>query len=113
MSTSSSTMALPSTRSSVTRSSRPLGWRLVRRVFLTLGEVSDGIRTGKAYGFSSGEMLDYVYADHASGGGPIGRVVDRVYLESPGWRGIRERRANLVRTLSAIVLTRRAQGHKP
>ena len=77
---------------------------------MSLGEISDGIRTGKAYGFSSGEMLDYVYADHAGGRGPIGRVVDRVYLDSPGWRGIRERRANLVRILSAIVLTRRAQG---
>jgi hypothetical protein len=55
-------------------------------------------------------MLDYVYQDRARGFGPVGRFIDRIYLDSVGWRGIRERRANLVRTLSAIVLARRALG---
>jgi len=79
-------------------------------LFRQLGAVSDGIDVGRTFGFSSGEMLDYVYENRASGWGPLGRWIDRIYLDSVGWRGIRERRANLVRTLTAIVLTRRAQG---
>lgn len=85
-------------------------WAVARRAFLAAGNLSEGIRVGRQYGFSSGEMLDYVYEDHARGWGRIGRMIDRAYLSSVGWRGIRERRTNLVRTLSAIVLARRAQG---
>jgi SAM-dependent methyltransferase len=85
-------------------------WPLARGAFRSLAHVSDGIRVGTQYGFSSGEMLDYVYENRARGRGPVGRTIDRVYLDSPGWRGIRERRANLVRTLSAIVVARRTQG---
>jgi SAM-dependent methyltransferase len=89
---------------------RSVYWRLVRRVFLTVGSLSEGIRVGKTFGFSSGEMLDYVYENQARGSGPFGRMIDRIYLNSAGWRGIRERRVNLIRTLSAIVLTRRGLG---
>ena len=90
--------------------SRSLGWRLARWLFLLVGRLGGGVRVGLTYGFSSGEMLDYVYANQAQGVGPLGRLIDRLYPDSAGWRGIRERRANLVRTLSAIVLARRAQG---
>jgi 1-acyl-sn-glycerol-3-phosphate acyltransferase len=87
-----------------------MAWAVARRAFLALGGLSEGIHVGRKYGFSSGEMLDYVYEDRARGCGPLGRLIDRAYLSSVGWRGIRERRTNLVRTLSAIVLARRAQG---
>ncbi len=80
------------------------------RAFRTLGVLSEGIRIGTLYGFSSGEMLDYVYENEARGRGPLGRGIDRMYLNSIGWRGIRERRANLIRTLTAIVVTRRSLG---
>jgi SAM-dependent methyltransferase len=83
---------------------------LARTSFRALGLLSNGIALGCSYGFSSGEMLDYVYENRARGRGPLGRWIDRVYLDSIGWRGIRERRANLVRTLTAIVLARRTQG---
>jgi len=79
-------------------------------LFRQLGALSDGIDTGRTFGFSSGEMLDYVYQNQARGCGPLGRLIDRIYLDSVGWRGIRERRASLVRTLTAIVLSRRALG---
>jgi SAM-dependent methyltransferase len=79
-------------------------------LFRQLGAVSDGIDVGRTFGFSSGEMLDYVYENRAGGCGPLGRWIDRIYLDSVGWRGIRERRANLVRTLTAVVLARRALG---
>jgi SAM-dependent methyltransferase len=83
---------------------------LLPAMFRALGALSDGIQTGSVYGFSSGEMLDYVYENRARGRGPLGRWIDRTYLNSVGWRGIRERRANLIRTLSAIVVTRRSHG---
>jgi len=85
-------------------------WAVARRGFRGLAHVSDGVRVGVEYGFSSGEMLDYVYQNEAHGFGPLGRIVDRTYLNSTGWQGIRERRANLVRTLTALVVARRAQG---
>jgi SAM-dependent methyltransferase len=89
---------------------RPLHWTIARQLFLFIGKLSDGIQVGATYGFSSGEMLDYVYEDRARGRGWLGRLIDRVYLDSPGWRGIRERRSTLVRLLTAIVVARRAQG---
>lgn len=87
-----------------------LAWAPVRAAFRGVGRLSEGIRVGLRFGFSSGEMLDYVYENRARGTTAVGRLIDRVYLDSPGWRGIRERRSNLVRTLTAITLTRRAQG---
>jgi SAM-dependent methyltransferase len=85
-------------------------WTFIRSLFLTVGSLADGIRVGRTFGFSSGEMLDYVYQDRARGFGALGRRIDRAFLDSVGWRGIRERRVNLVRTLSAVVLARRALG---
>src|SRR6185503_16695533 len=85
-------------------------WAIARFFFLTVGSLAQGIRVGRTFGFSSGEMLDYVYQDQARGFGPLGRRIDRFYLDSVGWRGIRERRANLVRTLSAVIVARRALG---
>ncbi|MBV8719904.1 MAG: class I SAM-dependent methyltransferase family protein [Chloroflexi bacterium] len=85
-------------------------WTIARNTFRSLGAVSDGVRTGVEFGFSSGEMLDYVYDNRARGRGSVGRLIDRMYLNSTGWCGIRERRSNLVRTLTALVLARRANG---
>jgi SAM-dependent methyltransferase len=87
-----------------------LKWWPARLALNTVGRTSHGIRTGYQYGFSSGEMLDYVYENRARGSFLVGRLVDRLYLSSAGWRGIRERRMNLARTLTAIVVARRAQG---
>ena len=62
------------------------------RAFLgSLGRLSCGIRIGQEHGFDSGVMLDYVYENRAAGAGPLGRLIDRAYLDSPGWRGIRNR----------------------
>src|SRR5439155_13244058 len=85
-------------------------WLPVRVVFQTVGRLSAGVRTGQREGFSSGQMLDYVYENRARGLTPLGRALDRLFLDAAGWRGIRERRANLARTLAAIVLARRAAG---
>ncbi len=78
---------------------RPLPWwhpkawyfGAVRLLLNTLGRLSHGIRIGHRYGFDSGVMLDHVYTNRARGITLLGRVIDRVYLNSAGWRGIRNR----------------------
>jgi SAM-dependent methyltransferase len=87
-----------------------LKWLPARLALETVGRTSDGIRTGLERGFSSGEMLDYVYEDRPRGRLLLGQLVDRLFLDATGWRGIRERRANLARTLASMVLARRAAG---
>lgn len=75
----------------------------VRAAMRTMGRASDGIRIGLKNGFDSGVMLEHVYRNIASGRNAFGRLVDRVYLNAPGWRGIRERGALLQGMLSAEI----------
>ena len=59
------------------------------------GLFSEGVRLGHETGFDSGSTLDYVYRNQPAGTGPLGRLIDRQYLESIGWRGIRQRKLHL------------------
>lgn len=52
----------------------------------TVGRLSKGVRVGWKSGFDSGELLDHVYRNNPEGVSPFGRWIDRVYLNSPGWR---------------------------
>ena len=74
---------------------RGLGFKLQRLAMTTGGRLSKGIRTGCETGFDSGTSLDYVYEDTARGWSPLGRLVDRGYLDAVGWKGIRIRRTHL------------------
>src|SRR5205814_7923397 len=71
----------------------------------TVGRLSKGIQLGWDAGFDSGLTLDYVYANKAQGITPLGRLIDRNYLESIGWRGIRQRKSNLEKILRETILT--------
>ena len=55
-------------------------------------------------------MLDYIYQNQAQGLTPIGRLIDRFYLNAIGWRGIRLRRLNLQRLLRVAVEYHRRAG---
>jgi len=68
------------------------------------GRLSRGIEIGWCSGFDSGLSLDYVYKNEPSGWSALGRFIDRSYLNSIGWRGIRERKANLNKTLRDLIL---------
>lgn len=70
-------------------------FEFIRLGMSTVGRLSDGIRLGLATGFDSGSTLDYVYRRQPAGFTPLGRWIDRGYLESIGWRGIRQRRRHL------------------
>jgi alpha-beta hydrolase superfamily lysophospholipase len=78
-----------------TLSPRGLYWASSRLNLALGGMLSKGIRLGHATGFDSGSTLDYVYENEARGAGPVGRLVDRTYLDAIGWRGIRQRKLNL------------------
>ena len=85
------------------RTPSPRRWAAVRAAVGLGGVLSDGIRLGRRTGFDSGRSLDYVYADRAAGRTPVGRLVDRGYLNAIGWRGIRVRRRNLATLLRDAV----------
>ncbi len=76
----------------------------------TVGRLSAGIRLGWRTGFDSGVTLDYVYENRPRGFTPIGRLIDRAFLASIGWRGIRQRRLHLERMLRSAVAQLRARG---
>ncbi|MCW8928766.1 MAG: bifunctional alpha/beta hydrolase/class I SAM-dependent methyltransferase [Gammaproteobacteria bacterium] len=85
------TLATPINRYSL----KGLYWAITR-MSLKLGELlSNGIKLGHQTGFDSGSTLDYVYENQAQGLTPIGKFIDKTYLNSIGWRGIRQRKLNI------------------
>ncbi|MBI1375481.1 MAG: alpha/beta fold hydrolase [Phycisphaera sp.] len=81
---------------------RPWWW--VQRVGLaTVCRLSKGIRIGASDGFDSGRSLDHVYRNTAEGVGPLGRLIDRIYLNAAGWRGIRQRKRNMHAVLTETI----------
>lgn len=83
-----------------------------RLVLGTLGRfISTGIRLGWDEGFNSGRMLDYVYKNQAQGFTLLGRLADRIFLDSPGWKGIRTRRRHMNEMLDEAI--RRVAKNKP
>jgi alpha-beta hydrolase superfamily lysophospholipase len=87
-----------------------LGAKIARFGFNTLGRFSGGIALGLRTGFDSGETLDYVYENRPGGVSMLGRLMDRAYLESPGWSGIRMRRLHLEQMLQAAMREQHAAG---
>jgi alpha-beta hydrolase superfamily lysophospholipase/SAM-dependent methyltransferase len=83
---------------------------LVRGGMKTGGRLSKGIDLGWRTGFDSGLTLDYVYENKARGTTPLGRLIDRNYLNSPGWRGIRQRKENLATLLRRVIERAHAKG---
>jgi alpha-beta hydrolase superfamily lysophospholipase len=91
-------------------SPRGLYWALTRMGLKLGGLLSDGIRLGHRTGFDSGSTLDYVYRNAPSGRGAVGRLIDRAYLGSIGWRGIRQRKPNVEALLREAMRRLREAG---
>jgi hypothetical protein len=72
--------------------------------------LSRGIETGCRSGFDSGLSLDYVYENRPRGSLGVGRLIDKAYLNSIGWRGIRQRKANLEKALARTIERLREDG---
>jgi alpha-beta hydrolase superfamily lysophospholipase/SAM-dependent methyltransferase len=67
------------------------------------GRLSKGIELGWKSGFDSGRSLDYIYENRAQGSSRLGRLIDANYLNSIGWRGVRQRKANLEKALREVI----------
>ena len=89
-----------------------LSFSFQRLILKTLGKLSEGVRVGWRTGFDSGATLDYVYANKAQGITTLGRFIDRCYLNSIGWKGIRQRKIHLEKLLRAVV-ERTSKPEKP
>jgi alpha-beta hydrolase superfamily lysophospholipase/SAM-dependent methyltransferase len=77
---------------------------IARAGLKTGGRLSKGINLGWRSGFDSGLTLDYVYENKAQGATRLGRLIDQGYLNSIGWRGIRQRKKNLQKLLRNVIL---------
>ncbi|MEO7166346.1 MAG: bifunctional alpha/beta hydrolase/class I SAM-dependent methyltransferase [Spartobacteria bacterium] len=67
------------------------------------GRFSKGIELGWRSGFDSGRSLDYVYENSPQGSSRLGKLIDANYLNSIGWRGIRQRKMHLEITLRGAI----------
>ena len=91
-------------------SPRGLYWALTRASLRVGGALSEGVALGHSTGFDSGSTLDYVYRNQARGVTPLGRAIDRNYLDSIGWRGIRQRKLHLEELLRQAIDDLRRSG---
>lgn len=91
-------------------SAKDLYWRFTRAGLRLGGTLSEGIALGLESGFDSGSTLDYIYRDQARGSGPLGRMIDRNYLDAIGWRGIRIRRTHVRELLQLAALHLHGEG---
>jgi alpha-beta hydrolase superfamily lysophospholipase/SAM-dependent methyltransferase len=93
------------TRDEYERLNRPgsVKFAVARAGLKAAGRISNGVDLGWRNGFDSGLSLDYVYKNHPRGTTPVGRLIDKSYLNSIGWRGIRQRRAHLERSLKNAI----------
>jgi len=87
-----------------------LFFRTQRLAMQTMGRLSRGVRLGWRTGFDSGQTLDYVYENQPRGALLLGKWIDRSYLNSIGWRGIRQRRENLEKLLQEAIDQLRSEG---
>jgi SAM-dependent methyltransferase len=83
----------------------------LKLVLATVGRLSAGVRTGWRTGFDSGESLDHAYRNVPEGFTPIGRWLDRVYLDATGWRAVRRRRLALAALLESTLGDLGRPGH--
>jgi alpha-beta hydrolase superfamily lysophospholipase/SAM-dependent methyltransferase len=89
---------------------KAIGYALMRAGMGTLGRLSDGMRLGFETGFDSGSTLDYVYRNEAKGRLALGKRLDRNYLDSIGWRGIRVRKAHIETLIARAMEALRTRG---
>ena len=80
-----------------------LKFAIARVGLKTAGRLSRGIELGWRTGFDSGVSLDYIYENKPRGATAVGRLIDKSYLNTIGWRGIRQRKANLEKALCGLI----------
>lgn len=89
---------------------RDLYWRATRAGMRLGSTLSEGVKLGFDTGFDSGSTLDYVYRNQPTGKGALGRLIDQNYLDSIGWRGIRQRKLHAEELLRLAMARLREAG---
>lgn len=89
---------------------RDLYWRATRAGMRLGSTLSEGVKLGFDTGFDSGSTLDYVYRNQPTGKGALGRLIDQNYLDSIGWRGIRQRKLHAEESLRLAMARLREAG---
>ncbi|WP_454864329.1 bifunctional alpha/beta hydrolase/class I SAM-dependent methyltransferase [Pseudomonas rhizophila] len=88
---------------------RDLYWRMTRASMRFGSKLSAGVKLGFDTGFDSGSTLDYVYRNRPTGTSAVGRMIDQNYLNSIGWRGIRQRKLHVEELLRLAMGSLREQ----
>lgn len=78
----------------------------------SIGLLSHGIRVGLQSGFDSGQSLDHVYQNKAKGFSPVGKIIDRYYLDAIGWQGVRTRKEDLKHWITYAIEQLSNEGRK-
>lgn len=81
-----------------------IAYRGLRLGMKIVGMQSEGVRLGFETGFDSGSTLDYVYRNRPQGSSALGRLIDKHYLNSMGWKGIRQRKIHLQTLIQQAVI---------
>ncbi|MGX5217278.1 bifunctional alpha/beta hydrolase/class I SAM-dependent methyltransferase [Pseudomonas segetis] len=84
-------------------------WRATRASMKLGSRMSNGVKLGFETGFDSGSTLDYVYRNTPARTSAIGRMIDKHYLNSIGWRGIRQRKVHVEELLNLAIKKLREQ----
>lgn len=84
-------------------------FKVTKWLMRTLGRSSNAIKIGLDMGFDSGESLDCVYQNTPAGSHVFGKLVDKIYLSSPAWEGIRQRKSILSKLLNKYLTASRSK----
>ncbi|MES2206006.1 MAG: bifunctional alpha/beta hydrolase/class I SAM-dependent methyltransferase [Pseudomonadota bacterium] len=87
-----------------------LYWALSRFWIGVGAHLSKGLKISVDTGFDSGSTLDYVYRNTPQGFTVVGCAIDKMYLNSIGWRGIRIRKMHLERIIGTAVDLLKSEG---
>ncbi|OCG22864.1 hypothetical protein A9G11_06750 [Gilliamella sp. wkB108] len=82
---------------------KPWYWKFIKANLKYASKLSEGIKLGFETGFDSGSTLDYVYRNQPTGSSKLGQFFDYTYLQSIGWRGIRQRKVHLEELLKLAI----------
>jgi len=87
-------------------------WTMMRVNMKFTSLISKGIKLGEKTGYDSGSTLDYVYRNKPAGFTPLGKFSDKIYLNSIGWRGIRQRKRHIEELLPIAMQRLHDSGKK-
>lgn len=91
---------------------KKLYWKINKKLLKNTSKISEGVKLGFDTGFDSGSTLDYVYRNQPSGCSGFGRYLDFLYLQSIGWRGIRQRKVHAEELLK-LAIEKLKQANRP